>query len=544
MRHEAIQSLAGRFEGMRADYQAAKQGRFRRRRDGLMYAGSGGDFHYRNEADYFRVIEYARDMDRNDAIVGQMVDRAVMNTVQNGFQADPQTGDESVDADLFARFAAWAASPGECDAGGEFTFADMQEHVLRATLVDGDIFALPLDTGRLQLVEAHRCRTPGNVSGRWFSRILGALGVAPRLEPLRTGLVHGVLMDEFRARLAYYFAADDVDATYGMVSAGSVEEYPAFAPDGEPLVYHVCNPKRITQTRGVTAFAPVFDLMGMLEDINFAKLVQQQIVSCIAFIRKRPIDFKGGARGQTGPRTTDEMSDGASRLIEDIAPGFSVEGAPGEEITGFSPQVPNPEYFEQARLILQMIGVNLGLPLVMLLMDASDTNFSGWRGAVDQARMGFLRNQRWLKDRFHNKVWRWKLLSWASEDSALAAAAKQLGPAFFNVRWNSPRWPYIQPLQDAQADELRLKAGLTSPRRLHAERGQDSDEIVDERIADNERAIRGAIEASRRVASDLGVTVDPARFLYIDASQPIGGAAAASPVPTNPPQPETAGATT
>ena len=124
-------NLAESFAELRADYSAAKQSRFRRRRTGLNPLGSGADYHYRSEGDYLRIMEYARDMDRNDCIVGQTVDRAVGNEIQDGFCQTPQTGDRQIDRDLSARWDAWAADADQCDLAGEKTFWDQEQFVSR-----------------------------------------------------------------------------------------------------------------------------------------------------------------------------------------------------------------------------------------------------------------------------------------------------------------------------------------------------------------------------------------------------------------------------
>jgi lambda family phage portal protein len=465
-------NVAQAFDGIRSDYTAATVGRFRRRRNGLLSQGSSADYHYRNEADYLRMIEYARDMDRNDAIVGQMVDRAVNNTVQNGMTPDPQTGNERANELLLKKFEAWAGDPQQCDLGGMMTFADQQEIVLRTRFVDGDIFALPTNEGKLELVEAHRCRTPSGT---------------------KRNVVNGVLLSDTRERLEYWFTRDDIDPNMSLRLVSDIVQYPAFDEQGWPAVFHVYDPKRATQTRGVTAFAPIFDCLGMFEDINFAKLVQQQIVSCIAFIRNREADGPPRANNPEsyGDSETETLAGGAQRLIDEIAPGMEVFADPGETITGFSPQVPNAEFFQHAKLVLTLIGVNLGLPLVLVTMDASDTNFSGWRGAVDQARMGFKRNQRWLIDHFLKPVYRWKVREWTDPRTGdpelvkLAAQVEAENGDIYAHQWTSPKWPYIQPLQDAQADALRVEKRQTSPRRQLQERGLDIDVVRSELLEDN-----------------------------------------------------------
>ncbi len=178
---------------------------------------------------------------------------------------------------------------------------------------------------------------------------------------------------------------------------------------------------------------------------------------------------------------------------------MEIIGKPGEKLQGFSPNVPNAEYFTHVKLMLQMIGVNLGLPLCLVLMDGSETNFSGWRGAVDEARKGFRANQRNLVNRLHKPVYQWKLSQWIAEDSDLRSAADQLGAEFYRHKWNAPRWSYIDPVGDAQGDQLRLQNGLTSPRRLHAERGAEWEEVADEIVADMMYAIEAAKRASQSI---------------------------------------------
>ena len=82
-------STAEKFEGLRSDYNAAKTSRWRRRRSGTLSVGSHADWHYRVETDYLKIMEQARDMDRNDMICGQTVNRAVDNEIGCGMTPSP-----------------------------------------------------------------------------------------------------------------------------------------------------------------------------------------------------------------------------------------------------------------------------------------------------------------------------------------------------------------------------------------------------------------------------------------------------------------------
>lgn len=471
------QSLQGLYHDLRSDYAAAKSSRFRRRRTGVASSGSGADYHYRSEADYLRLMEQARDMDRNDSAVGPVINQAVNNTLQCGFTVEPRTGDPTLDADLWERWNAWADDPDACDLAGEHGFDRLTDHAFRAMLVDGDCVGLLTDEGAVQLVEAHRVRTP----------------VATK-----RNVVHGVLLDDRRRRLQYWITKDDIDPLRAVRLVNEIQQYDTRDADGFRQIVHIYNPRRVTQTRGVTALAPIFDDVGMFEDINFAKLVQQQVVSCIAFFRMRQDGSPPGG-SQFGERTEQQLSDGSTRVVEGIAPGIEIVGDPGEQIQGFSPNVPNPEFFEHVKLILTLVSINLGLPLIVVLMDASQTNFSGWRGALDQAKTGWRRNQRALIERWHRPIYTWKVRQWMAEDSALRSAADREGVSIFAHHWSPPTWPYIEPLKDASADLLRVRNGLISPRRLHAERGRDWEEVAEEIVADNAYAIVRAKRAAARI---------------------------------------------
>lgn len=462
-------NLAEQFSTIRGDYDMSRESRFVRRRTGLAPQGGTADYHYRNESQYYTDIEKARDMDRNDSIVGQTIDRAVANIVQDGFTLDPKTGDKKLDAELWARWLEWSEDRDQCDLAGEFCWHDFEVHAMRSMLLDGDVVGLACEDGELQMVEAHNIKTSTKIENT----------------------VLGITKDQYNRRLRYWITSDPIESyqTSTSLSASSVEVRDEY---GFRQVFHVYNPKRMTQTRGVTAFAPIFSQAGMFEDIQFAKLVQQQVVSCFAIFRKQTAtpDLPSTTPGYGA--STIETSAAGTRYIEGIAPGMEIIGKPGEELQGFSPNVPNSEYFEHVRLMLQIIGVNLGLPLCLVLMDGSETNFSGWRGAVDEARKGFRANQRNLLERFHRPVYQWKVRQWLADDPAMQTAADKSKVNLFGHKWNAPTWAYIDPVGDAQGDALRLQNGLTSPRRLHAERGRDWEEVADETIADNAYAILSA----------------------------------------------------
>src|SRR5690606_14841349 len=217
MRVPTIESIIQTHEKLKSDYRMARQTRFRQRRVGLPSLGAGADYHYRHEGQYLSLIEQARDIDRNNVVVKQGINRLVANILQEGFRLDPRTSDRGLNSELISRWREWADSPKSAHVAGEYDFAELARFVLRQTIVDGDILVLPLENGALQLIEAHRLRTPRNTA---------------------RNVVHGVLLDELRTPIEYWVTRDDVDPMKSVSRVADMARYPARDEFGNKAVFH------------------------------------------------------------------------------------------------------------------------------------------------------------------------------------------------------------------------------------------------------------------------------------------------------------------
>jgi capsid protein len=267
----------------------------------------------------------------------------------------------------------------------------------------------------------------------------------------------------------------------------------------------------------------------------FAQLVKAQMAACVTILRELSEGALPGVAGQGMAETSEARPDGTTRILAGWQPGMEIFGWPGEKLTGFSPSIPNPGFFEHAMFILTIVAVNLDLPLAILLLDPSKTNFSGWRGAMDQARQRFTEIQRWFSASFHAPIYRWKVRQWMAADPALARAAAQLGTlgkSIFGHRWQAAGWPYIQPEIEAAADAQQEACLFASRRRLAANRGWDYDDLVREIIEDRVQIIVGAHKAAVQLNAEHGL-----ELTWRDIAQwplPQGMQVAANPSPIAP----------
>jgi lambda family phage portal protein len=138
---------------------------------------------------------------------------------------------------------------------------------------------------------------------------------------------------------------------------------------------------------------------------------------------------------------------------------------------------------------LLAVSASLGLPYHLVTGDTARANYSSlraelveFRRRVEQLQHGVIVHQ------LCRPVWaRWM------EAAVLAGALDLPGYATAPARWRAvqwipPRWDWVDPLKDIQAQVLAIDAGLLSRRKAVEATGYDIEEIDRENAADAERA--------------------------------------------------------
>lgn len=468
------------WDSLRASWRAGTRSRHRPTPQGMPSGAASGDWHYANEHEYLRQMELVRHYERNDPVVNGALNRLTANVCQNGFTNDPQTDDAETDERLKDDWLEWSEDPHRCDRSGQRTFNELAALAFRGAVRDGDDFVVPMASGSLKLYEGHRCRTPSNTT---------------------KNVVHGILMDEHRMPEEYWFTREPIEPLAAFERVGDVQRVKAFDSMGRPQVFHVTRPTRESQARGVSWMAPSIDYIEMSSNIHFAKMVQQLVVSCYSLIversdKFRPEDAEASEAGRD--KTRDEYLNRLMRPLEDIVPGTIYDPLPGEKLVGFSPNVPNPEFFEHATMLLSFLAINIDIPVGVLMLDPTRTNFSGWRGAIDQARVSWRTMQQWLIRRLHRPVYQW----WVRRKLATEPWLQEKFAAGIDIyahAWKPPAWDYIEPETDAKADQFVIQSGMATRRKRMADRGVSYDDEMPSVFAEAKAELTACVD----IASEL-----------------------------------------
>jgi capsid protein len=295
-----------------------------------------------------------------------------------------------------------------------------------------------------------------------------------------------------------YNAGYTHNGLHSLTTAGAWQ-YDEMTQRVEKAFLHLFNGKRFSQSRGVPAMHAVLNTAGMHADLQFANLVRSQMASYVGFIHEIPVSAEDYEAPESEIEYDYETGEYRRKGV-DLSPGSSYyPDYPGEKITPFSANLPNPEFFPHAKMLLTFIATSLDMPLILFLLDASETNFSSWRGAVDQFKIAAERFQQWHTSSFHKPVLRFKQRQWMREDSAMRRAFNSLGEDYFHHQWRFPKWHHVQPVEDVKAEVMELGNLLDSPRAVAARHNRDLDKIITETCEDRANAILCGIEKAQEL---------------------------------------------
>jgi lambda family phage portal protein len=239
-------------------------------------------------------------------------------------------------------------------------------------------------------------------------------------------------------------------------------------------ILHVMKPLAAGQVRGVSWLAPVILSASDFDQLCDALLMGAKVAAMhSAFL----IDLNG-----TGGEPYDGTGEGGI-LETGLEPG-TMKRLP----TGYDVKFNTPGQLTEIgaflRLQLQQLAAGLGLPDHLLSGDLSNANYSSLRAGllpfrqrVEQVQYGILVPQ------FLAPIWR-QVVTFAVLSGDLAAPDFESTPRAYFAEWLPPAFMQVDPEKQVKADVAEMEAGLTSRRKLVAQRGWSLDDLDSEIAAD------------------------------------------------------------
>ena len=245
--------------------------------------------------------------------------------------------------------------------------------------------------------------------------------------------------------------------------------YRVLAPSRLLYLGHRARPQ---QARGVTALAPVMLLLQHLEKTDEAIVVLNRVTASkmgalIPGADAQPLDGDNGAPPQ-------------------------IEQAPGEwwtlpvgwDVKMLDPGQPTQEYDVFARHLLRKISAGLHVAYASLTGDLSDVNYSSMRAGLLVERDAWQGAQTQFIASIVQPVYRLWLETAAMMGAFPLPAGQNAATIATASVWHPRRWPWVDPLKDANAIGVLLSLGLTTRTREANKQGLSFTALVDERAAE------------------------------------------------------------
>lgn len=394
----------------------------------------------------------SRGLYRDNAIARGMIERLVALVVGPGFTLQATTPDTGWNAAVEDAFAGW--SDGEADYRGRADLSMLTAMAYRHALIDGDTGFLWTDGGQLQAIAGERLINPRNAADTLT-------------------LTGGVEMDAGGRPLRFHvhdFNRQGTGIDYGSGRAVDAENF---------MLVGV--PRMLDQTRGEPALAAVMDLLDQIEDLIESTIVANRVAAAFGVLLESAAPDQDAAvfaaAASAAGIETDDDEIGSKIPLE---PGMVRFVPPGYKATQVKPEHPNQQFEGLVRQMVRLIGMDLGLPLELAMLDTKESNFSAGRMIVDLAYRQIAQVQKQLVRSFLRPVYRNRVGTWLLE-RALPMPGAGAGDDWDRHRWQPPARPQFDAEKQAKADILEIDNGLKTRRQAAEERGWDWEDLVEQR---------------------------------------------------------------
>ena len=405
------------------------------------------DYELEQGRDRVAMVDRARALERDNAIASALLNRSVENVISTGIAPQARSTSEEWNAKAEALFKAWCEN---ADVRGLASFYEMQALQFRSYLRDGDCGTILIDDGpsrgKLQAFESDQLSSPTAQS------------------PSQT-LVDGVELDKVTQRpVAFHIVVNDPNER--ITSARRYLPTRVRVP-AESVVF-IARRERLSQTRGLPIWAQAFWLFDQLDGHIEATTIAARMAACVGLVIHQAGAGPGSLNTITG-------SDGASYKNWSMEPGMIKRLQPGDAVTQIAPQQPSQQFESLVGVMCRLLGLPHGLPLELVTLDFSKTNYSSARAALLQAYRSFRAQQKHFIDHWCRPIWRFLIRTWV-EDGLLEDI-----PDWDAHEWIAPGWAWIDPTKEVQAHMMAVEAGLETLTDIARSSGREFVEIVAQR---------------------------------------------------------------
>ena len=407
----------------------------------------------------------SRELVRNDPHASNAVETFVSETIGHGVFPRWHLDDAGQQREIQALWDDWIM---EADADGRVSFYGLQALAMRSMVESGEV-----------LIRFRPRYLSEGLSVPFQLQVMEGDHLDESFNDVKEGgneIRMGVEFNRIGRRVAYHLWRNHPGDMFPF--SANTERVPV--PASEML--HIYRALRPGQIRGLPILTPIIVALHDISQAKDAELVRIKTQAMFGGFLKTP-----GEEPYSQVLGREIENDRNENTVLSLEPGSFPELPPGVDVVFSEPKAVAGAYNEWMRQQLHDAAVGVGLSYEQFSGDLSKVNFSSIRAGVQKI-------QRWLMTiQIHTIAFQLcRPVARYFLDTAVASGVVRLRDYLDNPRkylridWLPDGWDYVNPLQDVQADVLRVRAGFNSRAQIIAKRGGDI-ETVDREIAEENR---------------------------------------------------------
>lgn len=398
---------------------------------------------------------------RNDGYARTAIDRLVANIVGTGMTPESKAPDPAFRKEVHQLWLDWTD---QSDADGVLDFYGQQAQAVRAWLEAGEVFIrlrprLPVDKLmvplQLQIIEAEHCPT--------------FLTIRSSTASVRAGIE----IDQLGRRTFYHLYPSRPVEGFDL-DLSQLVRVPAES------VVHLYDPLRPGQLRGAPLLTQALIRLYEIDAYDDATIVRQKVAALFAgFVTREPQT----ADSEINPLTGKAVETLDNTQIVGLEPGLLQELPPGQTVNFSDPPL-SSGYGDFMRTALMSAAIAADVPYEVLTGDMRGVNDRTVRVVLNEFRRRIEQRQHHIVAfQFNRRVWD----AWF--DRAVLSGALNPPADYFvdalpwkRVEWIAAAWPYLNPLQDIDAHNKAIRAGVaTLTEKIKEISGRSLEDVLAER---------------------------------------------------------------
>lgn len=303
--------------------------------------------------------------------------------------------------------------------------------------------------------------------------------------PNGAGIMMGVECDAFKRPVAYHLFREHPGETL----RGGLSRIKIRVPADEIVL--LFRPERPGQVLGVPWCYTALRRLNMLKGYEEASITAARTGAAKMGFFQKP-----EGSDDVDPDTLDRLeTTETGHLITEMEPGLFETLPPGYEYKEHDPAYPTGEFGPFMKAVLRGAAAGLGVSYATLANDMSEANFSSLRAGQAEERDEWRTLQNWMAESFHGRIYQeWLRMALLTQAVPLPVTKFD---KFSEIRWRPRGWAYVNPSDEANANQREMSSLLRAPQEIVAERGADLDETFEQ------------IAEAKRLAATYGLDFNP-----------------------------------